>query len=149
MNRCYWLCLGLLVAPLLSAQESSSLLIPRSPQEMKKFMGGSDSRCPGCGVVSNVRQVDAKNQAGNADNGANQARSGDSGPGDDVETVTIAGTGSQSRQARREAAKPMAKPWLVTVRYDDGSYAAFEQDTAPAVRKGDRVQVISGRVERR
>jgi hypothetical protein len=131
------------------AAEESSLVIPRSPQEMRKFMGGSDARCPGCGVVSNVRQVDAKDQAGIAVNGASQARSGDSGPGDDVETLTIAGTGSQSRKARREAAKPVAKPWLVTVRYDDGSYAAFELETAPTVRKGDRVQVVSGRVERR
>lgn len=148
MRQACWLCLGLVVAPLLFAEESS-LLIPRSPEEMRKFMGGSDSRCPGCGVVSNVRQLDTKDRAGNAGHGASQARSGDSGPGDDVETLTIAGTGTQSRKARREGVKPATRPWLVTVRYDDGSYAAFEQDTAPALRKGDRVQVVSGRVERR
>jgi hypothetical protein len=149
MNHYYLLCLGLVVAPLLSAEEST-LVIPHSPQEMRKFMGGNDSRCPGCGVVSSVRQIDPKNRAGNDDDEeASLARFGDSGPGDDVETVTIVGTGSQSREARREAAKPVARPWLITVRYDDGSYAAFEQDTAPAVRKGDRVQVVSGRVERR
>jgi hypothetical protein len=148
MNFRYLLCLGLVVTPLLSVAENS-LVIPRSPEEMRKFMVDSDSRCPGCGVVSNVRQIEAKDQLVSADGEAAHLRTGDSGPGEDVGTLTIAGTGSQSRKARSEAAKPAAKPWRVTVRYDDGSYAAFEQDTAPALRKGDRVQVVSGRVERR
>ena len=37
----------------------------------------------------------------------------------------------------------------MTVRYDDGSYAFFEQDDEPNFAKGDRVDVIDGRVERR
>lgn len=148
MNRFLFFCLTLFVAPMLSAEESS-LIIPRSPEEMRKFMDESDSRCPGCGVVANIRQVEPTGQAGLPREEINPALTGDSGPGEDVGTLTIAGTGSQSREARRKAAVPLAKPWLVTVRYDDGSYATFEQDSKPAVRKGDRIQVISGRVERR
>ncbi|MDQ5941423.1 MAG: hypothetical protein QG572_236 [Pseudomonadota bacterium] len=148
MSRLCVLVLGFLLAPLLSAAEKP-LNIPQSPEEMRKYMTSGDSRCPGCGVVSNVRQVSPQTQPGIAREEVNPARTGDSGPGEEVGTLTIAGTGSQSREARKKAAQPTAKPWLVTVRYDDGSYAAFEQDSKPAVRKGDRIQVVSGRVERR
>ena len=37
--------------------------------------------------------------------------------------------------------------YKMTVRFDDGTYAFFEQDDKPAVRKGDK-KVIEGRVER-
>ena len=37
----------------------------------------------------------------------------------------------------------------MTVRYDDGTYAFFEQDDEPAVQKGDKIEVIDGRIERR
>jgi len=33
------------------------------------------------------------------------------------------------------------------VRYDNGAYAAIEQEVEPQVRKGDRVRVNEGRVE--
>lgn len=78
-----------------------------------------------------------------------EARVDESGIGGDVQPVTIAGTGSSSRAARKAAKAPEPLRWLVTVRYDDGSYAAFEQDDQPVVQRGERVQVISGRVEQR
>lgn len=144
MNRCLLFCLTLSVVPLLSAQESS-LVIPRSPEAMRKFMDGGEARCPGCGVVANVRQTKAKGQGGSAQDDASVDFSGDSGPGDDIQPITLLSKNSRSN----DAGKAPARSWLVTVRYDDGSYAAFEQDDAPVVRKGDRIQVVSGRVERR
>jgi hypothetical protein len=149
MSRLCLLLLSLSLAPLLSAAEKP-LTIPQSPEEMRKYMNDpGDARCPGCGVVANVRQMASRGGLGNADEEAQQLRTGDPGPGEDIGTTTIIGTGSQSRDARKQAAKPATGPWLVTVRYDDGSYAAFEQSRRPSVRKGDRVQVVSGRVERR
>lgn len=142
----FWLLMlsGVLMSPLLFAQENA-LIIPRSPQEMRKFMDGSDASCPGCGVVANVRQARAKGQGGSAQDEASVDFSGDSGPGEDIQPITLLSTNSGSHAAGRAP----ARNWLVTVRYDDGSYAAFEQDEAPVVRKGDRIQVVSGRVERR
>lgn len=149
MSRLYLLLLSLSLAPLLSAAEKP-LSIPQSPEEVRKYMNDSgDARCPGCGVVTNVRQMAARGGLGYSDEEAQQLRKGDPGPGEDIATTTIIGTGSQSRDARKQATKPAAGPWLVTVRYDDGSYAAFEQSSRPTVGKGDRVQVVSGRVSRR
>lgn len=148
MSRFWIVLLGLLLSQLSFAADKP-LNIPQTPEEMRKYMKDGDARCPGCGVVTNVRQVEAGTQAGMPRDEVNPPRTGDAGPGEEVSTVTLAGTGSQSRDARRQVAKPAPKPWLVTVRYDDGSYAAFEQEARPAVRKGDRIQVVAGRIERR
>lgn len=125
----------------------TQLKLPRDANEIRDYMTPTDSRCPGCGIVSNVRQVQQKGaprnqQATEPATGGNPDLGGESG------TATIAGTGAASKAARKEARKPAAPAWLVTVRYDDGSYAAFEQDDRPSVRKGDRIQVNAGKVER-
>jgi hypothetical protein len=142
----FWLLMlcGVLVSPLLFAQESA-LIIPRSPEEMRKFMDGSDARCPGCGVVTNVRQTKAKGQGGSAQDDLSVDFSGDLGPDEHIQPLTVFSTNPGSNDAGRAP----ARNWLVTVRYDDGSYAAFEQDTQPSVRKGDRVQVVAGQVRLR
>ena len=148
MNRSVFFILALALAPMLHA-EDKPLSIPQTPEEMRKYMNAGDARCPGCGMVTNIRQTAGRGALGNADEEAQQLRKGDPGPGEDVGTVTIIGSGAQSRDARKQAATPAASTWLVTIRYDDGSYAAFAQEGKPAVRKGDRVQVVSGRIERR
>ena len=94
---------------------------------MRKYMAPSDARCPGCGVVSNIRQVEPEDLGGRSPDAGVEIRTGESGPGDEIQTVTLVGTGSASRAARQQADKPPAKPWRVTVRYDDGSYASFDQ----------------------
>jgi hypothetical protein len=145
----FGLMLGLSLIPIFS-EAASPLVIPQSPEEMRKYMNSSgDARCPGCGVVTNIRQTAGRGALGQADEEAQQLRRGDPGPGEDIGTTTIIGSGAQSRDARKQSAKPASGPWLVTVRYDDGSYAAFEQSSKPSVGKGERVQVVSGRVERR
>lgn len=136
-------------AATIHAEQPSSLTLPQSADDMRKYMAPTDARCPGCGVVTNVRQVAPRAAAGQGNLGGADVRTGDAGPGDDIKPVTIAGTGDQSKQARRQAAKSAPRPWQVTVRYDDGSYGAFEQDDPPRVSKGQRVQVVSGRVEPR
>lgn len=147
MRHLCFLFLG--IAPQLLLAAEQPLKLPLAPGELNQYMDGGDARCPGCGVVTNVRQVASQVQTGVPRDEVNPPRIGDAGPGEEVETVTILGSGSQSRKARKQAAKPPEQPWQVTVRYDDGSYAAFGQDDQPTVSVGDRIQVISGRVERR
>lgn len=62
-------------------------------------------------------------------------------------TTPIIGTGSVLEDAR-SANAPMTT-YVVTVRYEDGSYAFIEQYDEPAVSKGDQVRVFEGRVEPR
>ena len=136
--------------PVVAAEEhETTLKLPQSADDMRKYMAPSDARCPGCGVVSNIRQGEQEDLGGRSPDAGVEIRTGESGPGDEIQTVTLAGTGSASRAARQQAAKPPAKPWRVTVRYDDGSYASFDQDDRPRVSRGQRVQVVSGRVEPR
>lgn len=136
--------------PVVAAEEhETTLKLPQSADDMRKYMASGDARCPGCGVVSNIRQVEPEDLGGRSPDAGVEIRTGESGPGDEIQTVTLAGTGSASRAARQQAAKPPAKPWRVTVRYDDGSYASFDQDDRPHVSRGQRVQVVSGRVEPR
>lgn len=129
----------------------SKLVLPQSADDVRKYMAAPDARCPGCGVVSNVRRLAAPGEAGDSGQEAEIVThaTGDPGPGRDVQTATIIGTGSESRAARAERARSAPAPWRITVRYDDGSYASFDQDDRPSVRKGDRIQVVAGRVERR
>ena len=142
---------GLAVPFCAVAEEPSgtALRLPQSADDIRQYMAPANARCLGCGVVTNIRQVEAKQLAGISMDAAAELRTGDIGPGEDIQTVTVAGTGSASREARQQAARPPENPWRITVRYDDGSYASFDQDDRPNVSRGQRVQVVSGRVEPR
>ena len=146
-----FLVFALLAGFVFPAAAQSKLVLPQSADDVRKYMVAPDAHCPGCGVVSNVRRLAAPGEGGDSGQEAEAVTqtTGDPGPGRDVQTVTILGTGAESRAARAERAKPATGPWRVTVRYDDGSYASFDQNDRPSVRKGDRIQVVSGRVERR
>lgn len=138
------------VQPVVAAEgHGTTLQLPQSADDMRKYMASGDARCPGCGVVSNIRQVEPEDLGGRSPDAGVEIRTGESGPSEEIQTVTLAGTGSASRAARQQAATPPAKPWRVTVRYDDGSYASFDQDDRPHLSRGQRVQVVSGRVEPR
>lgn len=138
MGRLLVLLLGLSFAPMLSA-EGTDLIIPSSPAEMEKVLG-DDAPCKGCGVVTDVRQqASAIGQEPPQDPTYTLTivEATRSGPGGEVEVTgaQVNGLGESSGGA-----------WLITVRYDDGSYAVHENRTQPSFQKGDRVQVVSGRV---
>ena len=124
--------------------------IPQSPAEMKQFMDAGNSRCSGCAVVTSVRSIKPEGSSGqNAAQEANRPMRGDS-PVEETRPVTIAGTGPQTnKELRQSQFKPPAPAWRIAVRYDDGTYATFDQAEKPALRKGDRVRVVNGRVEPR
>jgi hypothetical protein len=144
MYRMWTLLFGLSVAPLLFAQESKPAT-PQSQQEMRAIMSGSNKPCSGCGVVTNIRQSGALGQESKQDGISPLYETTRSGPVDNVRPNTLYSSDSKSHGSGKAA--PIR--WLVTVRYDDGSYSAFEQDDQPSVRKGDRIRVVSGRVEHR
>lgn len=125
------------------------LKIPQTPAQMREYMTDNDARCPGCGVVTNVRRATAASPEKDSSGSAARPYAGDPGPGSGVQPIPLAGSGASSRAERRKAAQPAGGMWIVTVRYDDGSYAAFEQEDTPDVRAGERIKVVSGRVEKR
>ncbi|MQM32605.1 MAG: hypothetical protein CRU78_19770 [Candidatus Accumulibacter phosphatis] len=62
-------------------------------------------------------------------------------------TTPVLASGTTVKDARQAAAPVLI--YVLTVRYEDGSFAFLEQSDEPTVHKGDRVRVVEGRVELR
>ena len=128
--------------PLLGHAQSK-LILPQSQDDIRRLNTQAEASgpCTQCGVVTDLSS--AQRERG-------KSRSPEappvSGVGNNVATSPI--IGKKAVKDARNASKPITY-YKMTVRYDDGSYAFFEQDDEPDVRKGDRVDVIDGRVERR
>lgn len=136
---CLLLALGL---PTL-AQAQSKLILPQSQKDIRQLTQKENSGpCEKCGIVTNVRSETRQRQSREA-----AAPPTSSGIGGNIATTPIIGSGTAVKDARN-ATKPMTF-YKMTVRFDDGTYAFFEQDDEPAVHKGDRVEVIDGRLEPR
>ena len=118
-----------------SAISQSSLKIPRTSDEMRGLLEEVDNRCSTCGVVTNITEL----RGADSDNSLNTTHlAPDAGPGPGVKPSPIISSGSSV---------PSTSRWRITVRYDNGQYAAFEQLDPPAVAKGDNIRVIADRVE--
>lgn len=134
-------CLALALPLFATAQ--SKLILPQNQDDIRRLTepAAAAGPCAKCGVVTDLRS--AQRERGNS-------RSPEappvSGVGNNVATTPI--IGKKAVKNARNANQPITF-YKLTVRYDDGSYAFFEQDDEPTVGKGDRVDVIDGRVERR
>jgi hypothetical protein len=126
----------------LSATAQSALKIPMDAAEMRKYMGDYDNACPVCGTVTHVRAVQANDTGTETDVAPGPEDIG----GNTVYIRPIFSTGGDSAKSHGNTA---TGKWRITVLYDNGSYAFFDQLQKPEVMKGDAVQVVAGRVERR
>lgn len=130
-----------LLLPMASAQ--SKLILPSSQDDISKLMEQADAGpCEKCGVITDIHSE--RRQIRDRDTMQPVPASGISSG---IATTPIVGSGTTVKDARN-ANKPETF-YKMTVRYDDGTYAFFEQDDQPNVRKGDKVEVIDGRVELR
>lgn len=110
--------------------------LPLDAAEMRKFMSDYDNACPTCAVVTNLRGIN--------EDGGEFEYSGVEGPEDIAgNNVLIQPIFSSNKVSTKIGS---ASKWLVSVRYDNGSYASFEQLQKPVVMKGDMVQIVEGRV---
>lgn len=129
--------LAVVVAPWSLAQ--TSLKLPSGDDDFRELIeeprGGP---CERCGVVTAIRQQ--------AHEGPRQ-RPPAPAIAPSLVSAPIIGTGSVVEDARQVHAPLLS--YVVTVRYEDGTYAFIEQHDEPTVRKGDRVRVVDGRVELR
>ena len=124
------------------AMAQTSLKIPRDAREMQEIMRQSEGTCSNCGVVTSVASVEA---GGMQNPLVAEDSPGNPGPGTDIQTSPVFGSASTSYSAKN----PEPGRWRIIVRYDDGSYASFDQIEKPIVAKGDQVQVRADRVELR
>lgn len=143
-------CAGLLLAlafpPLSLAQSKLQLQLPSAEESYREIQQEQrNAPCERCGVVYRTR-TEKRAGPGRRDP-ASAARQSPGSPDGHMATAPIIGSGSSVKDARKAAAPVLMH--IVTVRYDDGSFASFEQIDEPAVREGDRVRVVDGRVELR
>lgn len=141
-----WLAWSVVVAwPLLSLAQST-LQLPSGDADYRELQQEERSGpCERCGVVFAIRTLTGEGQ-GRRDPAA-AARRDLGAPDAPMVTAPIVGTGSAVRDDRK--ARAPQHRYELTIRYEDGGFAFIEQSDQPAVRKGDRVRVVDGRVELR
>ena len=114
-----------------------NVILPSSPEDFSKLAKPTlpPGPCTTCGVITNVRsdQIEVSKKAPPATPG-----------GPVLQGVPIIGTGTAVQDGRKS---PKQTNWKVTVRYDNGQYATFDQNDEPSVRNGDKVRVAEGRVQ--
>jgi hypothetical protein len=130
VKRLLVLLLGLSFAPLVPAAETE-LVLPSSATEMEAVLGDEDP-CEGCGVVTDVRQQ-AITTGEKPDMTENHV--------DNVSTIEI--TRDADGDIEGSGTDVQGGTWLITVRYDDGSYGNHVQSSQPSLQRGDRVQLVS------
>jgi hypothetical protein len=121
------------------AVAQSELILPQNLDDISRLSKPADAGpCDKCGVVTDISSKQRE---------LRQRRNAPV-PGSPVMATTpIIGSGDVVKEGREPVTRSTS--YVVTVRYDDGAYAFFEQDEKPTVRRGDRVQVSEGRVELR
>lgn len=125
---------ALIYPPLAGAE----LILPQSADDFRALAKPANAApCEQCGIVTDVRSATRQ-----ATRGRTPAATPAAAVGDNVAPTPIIGSGARNS---RQANKPVTS-YQLTVRQDDGSYAFFEQDEQPTVVKGDRVEIIDGRV---
>jgi hypothetical protein len=124
----------------------STLHLPSSPAEYRDLAreAVADEPCERCGVVVSVREEIAGPPPGRRAGAAVPQTGGALGP--DVANAAERIAAVQSRRA--ELQHPRAAGYLVTVRYDDGSYGRVALEDKPALRRGDRVRHVRNTLER-
>ena len=129
---------ALLLALLAATPLRAELILPQSADDFRELATPTNNgSCKQCGVVTDVRS--AKRQPSpNRAPGPVPAP----GVGDSVAPTPIIGSGARNA---RQANQPVTT-YQLTVRQDDGRFAFFEQDEQPTVAKGDRIEIIDGRV---
>ena len=124
-----------------SVLAQNTLILPHSADDIRALSKPVDTGpCPRCGVLTNVHTENRAPQKNRSQEstlpGANAGN---------VQTTPIIGSGTVVKDSRK--ANSQTTFYKMTVRFDDGTYAFFEQDEQPSLNKGDKVQIIDGRVE--
>ncbi|MBK7422088.1 MAG: hypothetical protein IPJ48_02735 [Propionivibrio sp.] len=127
-----WLALALPA----SALAQSELILPQNLDDIRQLSKQAEAGpCDKCGVVTHISSKQRELRQ----------RQNTPAPGSPaMATTPIIGSGDVVKEAREPLTSSTS--YVVTVRYDNGAYAFFEQDDEPTVRRNDRVQVIESRV---
>lgn len=128
----------------LPAAAETPLILPRNPAELRQMGVDPAVKCAQCGVVTSIRKGAEEMDAPDSGQDLTPAYLSD-GPVDNIGAVPLIGRNAD--EARQQMAPSSSADYLITIRYDNGQYAVFEQPEKPGIRKGDRVRAQDGKVE--
>lgn len=111
----------------------------------------TDTPSPRIGTVESIRSQTVQNTS-NAVGAIGGALIGGGlgsliGGGTGKTVATVVGAIGGGFVGNELASKDTSLVWVITVRYDDGSYGTIQQTSAPNLRIGDRVRVTSSGIE--
>lgn len=128
------------------AQAQTTLKLPQTSRDYIELLKGSESdECPGCGVVTSVREA-----GGGAPAPPATSPAGVPSPGTGIGSE---GTPSsplfarETREYHESVRRPRPAYYVITVRFFDGSFGEYTQVEKPEVQRGDRVRLVQDRVE--
>ena len=112
------------------------LILPQNLDDIRQLSKQAEAGpCDKCGVVTDISSKQRELRH----------RQNTPLPGSPVMATTpVIGSGDVVKEAREPLTSSTS--YVVTVRYDNGAYAFFEQDDQPTVRRNGSVQVSEGRV---
>ena len=110
------------------------------------------AKCPVCGVVESVREVEKEGEAsgvgavGGAVAGGVVGHQVGGGRGRDVATVLGAVGGAVAGHQIEKKVKS-TKSWQITIRFEDGTTQVLSEPNQPSWRVGDKVKLINGALQ--
>jgi hypothetical protein len=129
-----------------AAQAQTSLKLPQSSRDYVELLRNSESdECPGCGVVTSVREVGGEKPVAPGAPPAGLPSSGEGLGGEGAPSSPL--FARETREYHDSVRRPRPAHYVITVRFFDGSYGEYPQIDRPAVQRGDRVRLVQDRVE--
>ena len=130
------------------AAAQAPLKLPRTQGEIRALMRETnDPICLRCGVVASTSTLTGAPGTGpQPSDTASMPLPGASGLDSGVGTVPFGSERAKAERDRMRQAPPAR--YEVVVRYDDGTVGRLELAHDPGLKRGDRVKVEEGRVER-
>jgi hypothetical protein len=129
------------------AAAQAPLKLPRTQGEIRALMRETnDPICLRCGVVASTNTLAGAASSGPQPGDSSLPLPGSSGLDPGVGTVPFGSDRAKADRDRMRQAPPQR--YEVVVRYDDGTLGRLELAQDPRLKRGDRVKVEDGRIER-
>lgn len=138
---------ALLALAAAQAAAQAPLKLPRTQGEIRALMRETnDPICLRCGVVASTTTLTGAAGSGPQPGDSALPLPGSSGLDPGVGTVPFGSDRAKADRDRLRQAPPQR--YEVVVRYDDGTLGRLELAQDPRLKRGDRVKVEDGRIER-
>jgi len=121
--------------------ENKKLVLPTG-NDLDTYLKENPGPCTKCGIVVSIKVLDAQ-EAAKKPSGSTVLTP----PAVEPQMMPVGG--KAARTERKKMREAPTDAYRVTVHNDDDTYASFDLGEKPDFTKGDRVQLIDGKLQRR